>query len=30
MDESFILDDNTDYYFYIAMKGPLFIEFKGE
>ena len=25
MEETFILDDNTDYYFYIAMKGPLFI-----
>jgi hypothetical protein len=30
MDETFILDDNTDYYFYIAMKGPLSIEFKGQ
>ena len=29
MEETFILDDNTDYYFYIAMKGPLTIEFKG-
>lgn len=25
MDEAFILDDNTDYYFYIAMRGPLHI-----
>jgi hypothetical protein len=25
MDETFILDDNVDYYFYIAMKGPLYI-----
>lgn len=30
MEETFILDDNTDYYFYIAMKGPLNIEFKGQ
>jgi len=30
VEETFILDDNTDYYFYIAMKGPLVIEFKGE
>lgn len=30
MDEAFILDDNTDYYFYIGLKGPLFIDFKGE
>jgi len=29
MDELFILDDNTDYYFYVAMKGPLVIEFHG-
>lgn len=29
MDETFILDDNIDYYFYVAMKGPLFIDFKG-
>ena len=25
MEETFILDDNTDYYFYVAMKGPLSI-----
>jgi hypothetical protein len=30
MEETFILDDNTDYYFYVALKGPLTIEFKGE
>ncbi len=30
VDEAFILDDNTDYYFYLALKGPLYIEFKGE
>jgi hypothetical protein len=30
IDEAFILDDNTDYYFYLALKGPIFVEFKGE
>lgn len=30
VDEAFILDDNTDYYFYVAMKGPLMIDFRGE
>lgn len=29
VDEAFILDDNTDYFFYVALKGPLVIEFKG-
>lgn len=29
MEETFILDDNTDYYFYVALKGPLIIEFRG-
>lgn len=30
MDEAFILDDNIDYYLYVAMKGPIQIEFLGE
>jgi hypothetical protein len=25
IDETFILDDNTDYFFYVAVKGPLYI-----
>lgn len=27
--EVFILEDNTDYYFYIAMKGPITVTFIG-
>ncbi len=27
--EKFILEDNIPYYFYIAMKGPITIEFIG-
>ena len=27
--ETFILDDNIDYYFYIAMKGPITLSFRG-
>jgi hypothetical protein len=29
LDEAFILEDNIDYFFYIAMKGPLTIQFFG-
>lgn len=28
--EIFILDDDKKYYFYIAMKGPIQLEFQGE